>query len=217
MNDVTYVPQSHSPAVVIFVPGFRPKIQIRCRSAPFRAVHANLHHRARAEQTRLPAFGALRIRKSLPLPNMPQRSLTSFFGAPKSSSKMETPGSGSGGGSSKRASPDSSSSDAVGGEPVTAAAGAGTGGEAGAKRPKVASKIEGACERAGACGHVHAGQCFCERQRDGAPRVGLHSSLVHMLERPSRFEDNSSAVGLSHFGAALPQPGNVGQPQPQAA
>eukprot|EP00752_Nemacystus_decipiens_P013348 g11818.t1 len=77
---------------------------------------------------------------------MPQRSLTSFFGAPKtsssssSSSKMDAPACS---GSSKRASPDSDCGDAAGGEPVTAAAGAGAGGEAGAKRAKVAGKVEG--------------------------------------------------------------------------
>ena len=57
---------------------------------------------------------------------------------------METPGSGS---SSKRASPDSGSSDAAAGELATAAAGAGAGSESGAKRPKVASKTEGVCEK----------------------------------------------------------------------
>lgn len=59
---------------------------------------------------------------------------------------------GDGGGSSKRASPDSSRSDADGGDSATAAAaaaGAAVGAEAGAKRAKVNSKIEGGCARDG--------------------------------------------------------------------
>lgn len=141
-----------------------------CSGAKEQYTRICIHH-ARAEQTRLPAFDPLRIRRCCPPPTMPQRSLTSFFGAPKpassssspSSSKMETPGSGS---SSKRASPDSGSSDAAAGELATAAAGAGAGSEAGAKRPKVASKTKGVCEK-GARERGTLASFFCRGPKKG--------------------------------------------------